>query len=129
MRAGRAEPAAAARCIEPPVGHTRVRIGDEGNVLDQRGQTRFADQTVGDGAGDKRTIRCPSKLVTDERGDPGPISGCDHRGRFGGVESERLFADDVAAGVARLDREPAMCERWSGDRHRIDAGQRERVAE
>jgi hypothetical protein len=129
VRARRTEPAAAAPIIEPPARNRRGRICDQRHVLHQRERPGLADRTLRDRARDERAIRGPAELVADEMRHSCALCRGKHALRLVRVERERLLADDVPAGLARLDREGCVRVGRCGNGDRVDAFDLERVTE
>ena len=92
-------------------------------------EARRTDRSRPDGPRQRRLARVPPELRAEQVHDAGFLRGREHAPALGGVAREGLFADHVLARGDRGERELGVRVRGRGDRHRIDAFERERVVE
>ena len=124
-----AEPTAAGARVGPPGRDLGIGSGEHRNLQHDGGEPRLADRARADRAGERRLAGIPPELRAHHVDDAGLARRREHRSPVGRIARERLLTDHVLAGCDRGQGELRVRVRRSGDRHRVDATERERGGE
>ena len=95
----------------------------------ERGQARLADRASTDRPREQCLSRREPELGAEHVHDAGEFRGIEQHLRLGGVAGERFLAEHMLAGADRFQHERRVRIRRGGDRHRVDAGDRERLGQ
>ena len=129
VRTRRAEPPAADAGFVEPLRHPDRRVGEQRREVDEPHEARLADRSGANRVGHRHPLGEPPQLVPEGVHDAGTARRREHLAGLVEVERERLLADHVTAGGDRLERHLRVLRGRRRDRHRVDAGDRERLGQ